>query len=132
MPELIPGRIRAAFRDDAAGSTVAEIRRNWEAEGFAPSNSGHQEQGERRTTWRDYEDSVDWTLDEALTPTTPLPSSLRIPAGESIDQGINIVDARAKWGEAGGGRLDRFAIEMSYRLNGQDWKRANGGQPRRS
>lgn len=71
-------------------------------------------------------------LDEALDPTTPLPSSLRIPAGESVDEVINIVDTPANWGEAGGGRLDRFTIAMSYRVNGQDWKRANGGPPRRS
>lgn len=61
VPELISGRIRAAFRDEAAGSTLAVIRRNWEAEGFEPSYSGQMEQGERRTMWRTYEDSVDWT-----------------------------------------------------------------------
>lgn len=33
----------------------------WEAEGFVPSNSAQLEQGERRTLWRTYEDSVDWT-----------------------------------------------------------------------
>lgn len=64
MPEIVSDRIRAAFRDYAAGSTLSVIRRDWEAEGFAPANLGHQEQGERRTMWRDYEDSVDWSHPE--------------------------------------------------------------------
>lgn len=64
VPEMISGRTRAAFRDNAAGSTLAEIQRDWESEGFAPSNKGHQEQGQRRTLWRDYEDSVDWSQPE--------------------------------------------------------------------
>lgn len=33
----------------------------WQSEGFAPSGKGMQEQGARRTEWRDYEESVDWS-----------------------------------------------------------------------
>jgi hypothetical protein len=33
----------------------------WRSEGFAPSGTVIQEQGARRTAWRDYEESVDWS-----------------------------------------------------------------------
>jgi hypothetical protein len=61
MQPFITNRIRTHFRDWAAASTLGEIRRIWESEGFPPSGTGIFEQGARRTLWRDYEESVDWS-----------------------------------------------------------------------
>lgn len=40
---------------------LREIHSAWEDEGFAPSNVANRESGERRSAFRQYEDSVDWT-----------------------------------------------------------------------
>ena len=61
MQELMSRRIRRHFRDLAAFSTSRKIVSAWRDEGFAPSGVGIEEQGVRRTVWRDYEESVDWS-----------------------------------------------------------------------
>lgn len=39
---------------------LRDIDGMWQDEGFAPSGQDNQEQGERRSRFREYEDSVDW------------------------------------------------------------------------
>jgi hypothetical protein len=67
MTATMSTRIRSHFRDWAATSTLGEIARMWQSEGFAPSGAGIQEQGARRTEWRDYEESVDWANPDHVT-----------------------------------------------------------------
>jgi hypothetical protein len=61
MPDLIAGRIRAAFRDLAAGHFVLrQIESIWQAEGFA-HDVYEAEGGQRVSLWRAYEAVVDWS-----------------------------------------------------------------------
>jgi hypothetical protein len=59
-PELISGRLRAAFRDLASTIVLRQIDRLWRAEGFAPGETSLTG-GERFTLWSEYEASVNWS-----------------------------------------------------------------------
>lgn len=71
-------------------------------------------------------------LDEALKTKTPLPPSFRIPAGESEIHPVEIAEIPYKEGDLNGGPLSRFSVQMSYRQDGYDWIRCQGGFPERS
>lgn len=58
--ELVSRATRRAFRDASSGVVLRDIDGMWQDEGFAPSGEDNQEQGERRSRFREYEDSVDW------------------------------------------------------------------------
>lgn len=60
MPDLISGRMRAVFRDSCSGTSLSQIDRIWQAEGFAPGFSAIIG-GQRVTRWGEYEAGVDWT-----------------------------------------------------------------------
>lgn len=71
-------------------------------------------------------------LDEALETYTPLPTSFRIPAGESKTHPVEIKEIPYKEGDLNGRPISRFSVQMSYRQDGYDWIRCQGGSPERS
>ncbi|MDX8149525.1 hypothetical protein SK854_45900 [Lentzea sp. BCCO 10_0061] len=58
--QLVSRATRRAFRDAASGVVLRDIDGMWQDEGFAPSGEDNQEQGERRSRFREYEHSVNW------------------------------------------------------------------------
>lgn len=67
------------------------------------------------------------SVDPALTPIIPLPSSIRVPAGESFEKIINIKPVPGRAEELSGKPMARFTAKMSYRLDGTDWNRSSTG-----
>lgn len=72
------------------------------------------------------------TLDAGLKPHLPLPTSFRIPAGESKTHYFEIEEIPYEEGDLTGRPLSRFSAQMSYRQDGYDWIRCQGGSPERS
>lgn len=58
--EIIPARLRSAFREYARGIIVHDIERMWEDEQFSPGN-GQSYSGVRMSLWSSYEASVQWS-----------------------------------------------------------------------
>lgn len=60
MPDLINGRIRAAFRTLASGIVLRQVDALWQAEGFTHANDYPMIAGERESLWAAYEAGIDW------------------------------------------------------------------------
>ncbi|MFG1638594.1 abortive infection family protein [Pseudonocardia alni] len=59
--ELMSAATRGAFRDLMTGSTLSQIGRAFQDEGFAPTADGtYEDSSERRTLTQEYMDAVDW------------------------------------------------------------------------
>ena len=126
MPELVSGRIRSLFRNEAAGSTYNEIVRMWQSEGFPPSNCGIEEQGVRRTVWREYEESVDWSNREHVGRAIRVFESLLLGMDEEWVEKCRSALALDNWQIDGQRRIQRSSSHLSA-LSGLDQLREPGG-----
>lgn len=61
LPDVIEPRVRRIFRELAVDFVEREIIGWWQDEGVPPSHQPNDESGVRRGTFRNYEDSIDWT-----------------------------------------------------------------------
>lgn len=61
MPDIISGRVRAAFRSLASGIVLRQVDALWQAEGFAHAADYPMVAGERESLWAAYEAGIDWT-----------------------------------------------------------------------
>lgn len=61
MPDLISGRIRAAFRALASGIVIRQVHALWQSEGFTYAADYPMVAGERESLWAAYEAGIEWT-----------------------------------------------------------------------
>ena len=72
------------------------------------------------------------TLDKALKPLKPLPAGIPIAAGDKFSEHVDIEEVPVLADDLSGRPMSRFAAQMSYRLDGRDWRRSPGGNPEHS
>lgn len=66
-----------------------------------------------------------FSFDEPLKPQQALPTGVLILAGETFYESYEIIPVPAKQEELSEGTVSRYSGNMSYRLNGRDWRRSS-------
>ncbi|KNH16303.1 hypothetical protein ACU18_14200 [Arthrobacter sp. ZBG10] len=71
------------------------------------------------------------TLDERLKPMRPLPADVHVASGDDFRQMVEIQDVPARSEELSGRAMNRFTVEMTYLIDGHDWRRSSTSSPER-
>ena len=66
-----------------------------------------------------------FTFNKPLTPKKPLPTGVHIPAGTTWSDFFDIEEVPARQEELSGRAISRCSANMSYRLDGRDWRRSS-------
>ncbi|MBV1781295.1 hypothetical protein KRR55_19475 [Paeniglutamicibacter sp. ABSL32-1] len=70
-----------------------------------------------------------FTFDELLKSRRELPTGVHILAGTTFSETYEIIAVPAKQDELSEGAVSRFSANMSYRLDGRDWRRSSDDSP---
>ena len=70
-------------------------------------------------------------IDDQLRLKRQVPADFYIPKGETFRDILEIQEVPARAEELSGRPMTRFTAEMTYQLEGRDWRRSLTGQPER-